>query len=52
MPEKDSFEMYREMYLTLLKASEEAIAAIDMQRPELAREILVAAEQAAEDLYE
>ena len=42
---------YKEMYLALFRAVERAIAALDQERPALARTLLIQAQQAAEEAY-
>ena len=42
---------YKKMYHTLLLASEEALAQLERGEAAAARELLIAAERAAEDIY-
>ncbi|MBQ7566907.1 MAG: hypothetical protein IJT18_07290 [Oscillospiraceae bacterium] len=42
---------YRKMYLKLFAATEDAINALENGQPEKARDLLVQAQQQAEDLY-
>ena len=42
---------YEKMYYLMVDASEHAIEAIEQKRYDAARDILIAAEQSAEELY-